>query len=233
MRPGPAISSVDAKPGRLIFLDWLRILAFGLLVFYHVGMYYVSWDFHVKSPHAGHAIEPLMRLTNPWRMDLLFLVSGAATSFMLLRDGTSGRWLQLRAGRLLIPLLFGILVVVPPQSWLEVAQKYHYAGGYANFWGLYLAHFQGFCDAAGQCLILPSWNHLWFLPYLFLYTLLLWLVLRRCSLSGCREVFSRRRARHDRTGRGNRRASSAQGSSLPTAVGVADQTLAQHALYAK
>ena len=166
------------KTGRLVFLDWVRILAFGMLVFYHVGMYYVSWDFHIKSPHAGKAIEPLMRLSNPWRMDLLFLVSGAATSFMLLREGASGLLLRLRARRLLIPLLFGVLVVVPPQSWLEVMQKHQYTGSYIDFLGLYLASYKGFCDAMGKCLMVPTWNHLWFLPYLFLYTLLLWLGLR-------------------------------------------------------
>lgn len=173
------MSDANAKTERLIFLDWVRIIAFGLLVLYHGGMYYVSWDFHIKSPHAGTAIEPLMRLTNPWRMDLLFLVSGAATSFMLLRDGASGLLLRLRAKRLLIPLLFGILVIVPPQSWLEVMQKHQYTGSYIDFMGLYLAGYSGFCATAGNCLVLPTWNHLWFLPYLFLYTLLLWLALRR------------------------------------------------------
>ena len=38
---------------RLVFLDWVRIIAFALLMFYHVGMYYVTWDFHIKSPHAS------------------------------------------------------------------------------------------------------------------------------------------------------------------------------------
>ena len=109
---------------RLVFLDWVRIIAFALLMFYHVGIYYVTWDFHIKSLHASTLLEPWMRLTSPWRMDLLFLVSGAATSFMLLRDGASGALLRLRARRLLIPLLFGMLVVVPPQSWLEVVQNW-------------------------------------------------------------------------------------------------------------
>ena len=172
------MNKADLSSDRLLFLDWVRIIAFAMLVFYHVGMYYVTWDFHIKSPHAGAGLEPLMRLSNPWRMDLLFLVSGAATSFMLLRDGASGQLLRLRAKRLLIPLLFGILVVVPPQSWLEVAQKHQYEGGYGDFMALYLTRYKGFCDLAGKCLILPTWNHLWFLPYLFLYTLLLWLGLR-------------------------------------------------------
>lgn len=63
-------------------LDWIRICAFGVLVLYHVGMYYVTWDWHVNSPHASHALEPFMLLSSPWRLSLLFLVSGAATAFL-------------------------------------------------------------------------------------------------------------------------------------------------------
>ena len=72
----------NAAP-RLYFLDWLRAAAFGLLILYHVGMYYVSWDWHIKSPHADRAIEPLMMLSAPWRLALLFLISGAAMSTLL------------------------------------------------------------------------------------------------------------------------------------------------------
>ena len=168
-----------SPPERLVFLDWVRILAFAILVLYHVGMYYVTWEFHSKSPHASPFLESWMRLSSPWRMDLLFVVSGAATSFMVLRQGASGGLLRLRARRLLIPLLFGMLVIVPPQSFLEVMQKLGYAGSYFDFMQLYLSGYKGFCFSTGRCLMLPTWNHLWFLPYLFLYTLLLWLGLRR------------------------------------------------------
>jgi hypothetical protein len=68
---------------RLYFLDWIRIFAFCVLIFYHTGMYYVSWDWHVKSPFASDAIEPLMILSSPWRLGLLFMISGVATAFML------------------------------------------------------------------------------------------------------------------------------------------------------
>ena len=51
-------------PARLVYLDWIRVAAFALLILYHVGMFYVTWDWHVKSDHAGHALEPLMLLTN-------------------------------------------------------------------------------------------------------------------------------------------------------------------------
>ncbi|HEV8691115.1 MAG TPA: acyltransferase family protein, partial [Ideonella sp.] len=119
-------------PPRLYFLDWLRAAAFGLLILYHVGMYYVSWDWHIKSPHAGDAIEPLMMLSSPWRLALLFLISGAATS-MMLRPRSAGAaqrrpFLRERAWRLLPPLAFAMLVVVPPQSYFEVVEQAGYHG---------------------------------------------------------------------------------------------------------
>jgi glucan biosynthesis protein C len=164
------------SPMRLYFLDWLRIAAFGLLVPYHVGMYYVTWGFHVKSPFASAALEPWMKLSSPWRMSLLFLISGAVTSLLLQHKPTG--FMRTRSRRLLLPLLFGMLVIVPPQSYFEVIEKFDYRGSYGDFWQLYLTRYKGFC-AEGKCLILPTWNHLWFLPYLWTYTFLLWLLLRR------------------------------------------------------
>ena len=158
-----------ALPGsRLFFLDWIRILAFFVLIFYHVGMYYVSEDWHVKSPHAGTAIEPLMLLSSPWRLGLLFMVSGVAASFMLGKDGTA-EFLRKRSWRLLVPLVFGMFVVVPPQAYFEVAEKVAYAGSYAEFMRLYVSSYGGFCRGT-DCLDMPTWNHLWFVSYLWVYT---------------------------------------------------------------
>jgi surface polysaccharide O-acyltransferase-like enzyme len=161
---------------RLLFLDWVRIGAFGWLVLYHVGMYYVSWDWHVKSPAASTLIEPLMRLSSPWRMSLLFIVSGAATATMLATPRTG--FLRQRSARLLLPLLAGMLLIVPPQSYFEVVQKHGYDGSYLDFMRLYYTGYGGFCRGS-SCLMLPTWNHLWFLPYLWCYTVLLWLLLKR------------------------------------------------------
>jgi len=167
---------------RLFFLDWLRILAFGLLVFYHVGMYYVSWDWHVKSPAASDAIEPLMMLSSPWRMGLLFLISGAALAHALTAKAQpDGTFFRRRSVRLLWPLLFGMLVIVPPQSYFEVVDKLNYSGSYLDFWPAYLRGYEGFCrieEGHRRCLTLPTWNHLWFLPYLWVYTGLALLLMR-------------------------------------------------------
>jgi glucans biosynthesis protein C len=164
------------SPTRLYFLDWLRITALLVLILYHVGMYYVRWDFHVKSPFAGPGLEPWMKLSEPWRMDLLFMVSGAATALMLKASATGGL-LRKRTKFLLLPLLCGMVLIVPPQSYFEVVQKFGFSGDYLSFLKLYFGHYKGFCQN-GNCLVLPTWNHLWFLPYLWLYTLLLWGVLK-------------------------------------------------------
>lgn len=159
-------------------LDWVRIGAFMLLIFYHVGMYYVTWGWHVKSPSASHAIEPLMLLTNPWRLSLLFLISGVATGYLLDRQGVRG-FLGSRSLRLLVPLLFGMAVIVPPQSYLEVVEKLPggYTGSYFDFWRLYITGYHGFCRGP-DCLALPTWNHLWFVAYLWVYTVVLYVGVR-------------------------------------------------------
>jgi glucans biosynthesis protein C len=161
---------------RLFFLDWLRIAAVIVLVLYHVGMYYVRWDFHVKSPFSSAALEPWMKLTEPWRMDLLFLVSGAATA-MMLKSGATLAVLKKRSKFLLLPLLCGVVLIVPPQSYFEVIQKHAFTGSYWQFLGLYFSGYHGFCGSK-SCLILPTWNHLWFLPYLWVYTLLVWCLVK-------------------------------------------------------
>ena len=181
-----ADANADAKQERLYFLDWLRIAAFALLVFYHVGMYYVSWEFHIKSPLASTTLEPIMTLSSPWRMSLLFVVSGAATSLMLMRSKAPG-FMRQRSRRLLWPLLLGVLLLIPPQSYFEVVQQYGYAGGFIDFLALYFTAYSGFCKA-NHCLILPTWNHLWFLPYLWLYTLLFWWLATRAPLALGRAV---------------------------------------------
>lgn len=156
---------------RLHDLDWVRVAAFGLLILYHIGMFYVMWGWHVKSRHADHTLEPLMLLTSPWRLTLLFLVSGAATRFMAARLAP-GALARSRIQRLLIPLLFGMAVIVPPQSYLEVVEKLGYTGSYLDFWARYMQADASFA-LDGERLILPTWNHLWFVAYILVYSLAL------------------------------------------------------------
>jgi hypothetical protein len=163
-------------PARRVDLDWIRIVAFAILILYHVGMYYVTWDWHVKSPFKSGAIEPLMLLVNPWRLALLFLVSGAATAFIAARLAP-GKLADTRTLRLLAPLMFGILVIVAPQSYYEVVEKAGYSDGFPAFYARYLTADDSFCRGK-DCLVIPTWNHLWFVAYLWVYTMMIALVLR-------------------------------------------------------
>lgn len=149
-------------------MDWLRIGAFALLILYHVGMVFVPWGFHIKTAQPLVWAEIPMFLTNPWRLSLLFLVSGYASRAMLVRAPAIGGFVASRSGRLLLPLAFGIAVVVPPQSWVELVVQHRYPHGYAWFWARDYFRFGTF-----EGLILPTWNHLWFVVYLWVYTLAL------------------------------------------------------------
>lgn len=160
-----------ASAPRRVALDWLRIAAFGLLIFYHVGMFYVTWDWHVKSSRASGAIEPLMLAVNPWRLLLLFVISGVATRYMADKM-KAGPLLASRTWRLLPPLVFAIFVIVPPQTYLEIVEQIGYAGSFWDFYPAYATASGNWCDADG-CLITPTYNHMWFVAYLFVYSVVL------------------------------------------------------------
>jgi hypothetical protein len=177
MRPQTISRLPNSAAGaeRRIDLDWVRIAAFGLLIFYHVGMLYVSWGFHIKSAHRITALEPLMLVLNPWRLSLLFLVSGVATRFMLGKYALAPL-LRSRSARLLIPLVFGMLVIVPPQAYDQIVEALGYPLGFVDFYQRhYLAFGPQFCPT--PCIVLPTWNHLWFVVYLWVYTMALGSVL--------------------------------------------------------
>ena len=154
------------KTARRYDLDWLRIIAFGLLILYHTGMFYVTWDWHVKSVHAGPGIEWLMLLVNPWRLALLFFISGVALRFLADKQGP-GRLAWERTVRLGLPIVFGMAVIVAPQSWLQLVETGEFQGSFWQFWPHYLDFGQDFS------ILTPTWNHLWYVVYLLAYTLLL------------------------------------------------------------
>lgn len=160
----------DPTSGRHYGMDWLRIGAFALLILYHIGMGYVPWDWHVKWHETPGWVRFPMLAVNGWRLALLFLVSGFASAALLARLGL-GAYLRSRMVRLWVPLLFGIVAIVPVQPWIELQFKYGYAHGFAHFW---MQDYFRFGSLEG--IILPTWQHLWFVVYLIAYTLVAALV---------------------------------------------------------
>jgi glucans biosynthesis protein C len=165
-----------AEKSRLYELDGLRVSVFGLLILYHIGMLYVAgWGFHYKSAYSSEFLANIMLWSNQWRMSLLFFISGAALSF-LLRKYPGTAFIRNRVPLLLLPWIFGTLVVVVPQVYVEANSKNLIpVTNYWHFWYLYLdqtsVEFTPHKTLGSMHL---TWNHLWFLPYLLAYSLILW-----------------------------------------------------------
>ena len=163
MTPAPTQRRAD--------IDWIRIAAFGVLILYHVGLVYAPWDWHVRSPHTIEALGLAALVTNPWRLTLLFMVSGIALRFMVRKTPPAQAFRQ-RLERLVPPLLFGVLILVPPQSWIEAMEKGSFSG---DLWTWWLSEF----SPAGLWDGVPL-NHVWFVLYITVYSLAA-LVLARSS----------------------------------------------------
>jgi glucan biosynthesis protein C len=166
MTPSATAANPDAVFTRRYDLDWLRIIAFGLLILYHVGMFFVTWDWHVKSPQANHGPEFAMMLLNPWRLALLFFISGVAIRYLSDKLG-AGRFALDRTWRLLPVIVFGMIVVVMPQTWAQLRQAGVIEEGLWAFWPHYITGW----EIGG--IEVPTWNHLWYVVYLLIYCLLL------------------------------------------------------------
>jgi len=158
-------------------LDWLRVLAFALLILFHTGMFFNHWTWHVKNNVLSRGIEFPMLFLSQWRMALLFMISGAGVYFALGRR-SAGAFAWDRTKRLLLPLLVGIFVVVPPQIYVERVYRGQFAGSYLD-WYPSVFQFVPYQDGGGGGSF--SWHHLWYLAYIFCFSLLglpLWLALR-------------------------------------------------------
>ncbi|SFF73250.1 Surface polysaccharide O-acyltransferase, integral membrane enzyme [Novosphingobium sp. CF614] len=148
-------------------MDWLRIGAFVMLIFYHVGFSFTPWGFQTPSRGVvGWAEIPLLSLS-AWRLPLLFAISGYASAALLAKDASTGAFVKSRLLRLGIPLLFGLTVVVPPQPYMGLVNS-----GYEHGYGYFLLH-DAFSFHKVRYESLPAVMHLWFVIYLLVYTLIL------------------------------------------------------------
>lgn len=158
---------------RRIELDWLRVFAFLVLVFYHIGMLYVQgWGFHYKSDYQSSTLASVMLLVNPWRMPLLWFISGVATRYLLAKLGLV-KFIAKRSVTLLLPLTFGVLVIVPPQLYVEMQTAQVIDLNYWQFYQLFLFSNDAIFTQY-QSGIWPhiDVNHLWYLRELWKFTLL-------------------------------------------------------------
>jgi peptidoglycan/LPS O-acetylase OafA/YrhL len=167
-RSAPPVGAFAVGDARRPDLDALRVIAFGALILFHVGLVYVTWPSPVKSAWASRAAEPFLLLTAPWRLDLLFLISGAATRFLWDKSRSPGAFLRARALRLGPPLAFAAVVLVPVTAYLALAAQGRAVLDPATFWRAYMGFAPGLLpDDAPRGML-----HVWFVVYLAAYTAL-------------------------------------------------------------
>jgi glucans biosynthesis protein C len=151
---------------RYHFLDGLRVLAIAVLLFFHTGMLFVGWGWHLTNPETIPALRLPMDIAHRLRMPLLFVIAGAGLWFAAQRRSRA-ELLRERTLRLLVPAIAGMFLVVPPQVFIERVAGGQWHGDYWGFFVQRVLRFQPY--PAGDF----SWHHLWFIIYLYVYVLLL------------------------------------------------------------
>jgi len=96
-------------------VDWLRVLALGLLIIYHISVVFQPWAYFIYFVQSEKPVESIwlaMGLINIWRIPLLFIISGMGGCFAM-RKRNWKELLKDRTRRILLPLIFGSLFIVP------------------------------------------------------------------------------------------------------------------------
>ncbi len=156
---------------RVHYIDWLRVLAVLLLFPFHTGRVFNANDpFYAKSAIESVGLTYLLAFIDRWHMPLLFLLAGASTYFALKRRSI-GQYVAERSKRLLVPLVFGVFVLVPPQTWYGARTNDGYPGSYVEYLtsGAFLD--SGNLFGRGDYFGGLSPAHLWFILFLWLLSM--------------------------------------------------------------
>ena len=132
-------------------IDWLRVIAIGLLLLYHIAIVFQPWAVmlaFIRSEESLHWLWKPMTMLNVWRIPLLFYISGMGVYFAI-RKRNMGELILERSKRILLPFVFGVIAIVP----------------------LHMYIFQAYYDLPLSYTLHPG--HLWFLGNIFIYVILL------------------------------------------------------------
>lgn len=165
-------------------LDWLRAIVTINLVPFHAAWMITSVGGFSAVPRgtvAWYALHGYVNFCSPLHMYLLFLVAGAATA-MALRVRTRRQYVVERVRRLLVPLFAFMLLLFPVLG--------RYWPSDIDFAGVdFLTQFWPWCilttfhsPVSGG----PNWAHMWFVGYLFIYSMLLLPAYPRILSGTCR-----------------------------------------------
>ncbi|MGA9047388.1 MAG: acyltransferase family protein [Dehalococcoidia bacterium] len=147
------------------YIDWLRVLSMLSIFLFHTARFFdIFSDWHVKNSSTWIGGSIIVGFVSQWIMPLFFILAGAGTYYSL-KARTAGRFIGERSLRLLIPFVFGVVVIVAPQAYYELLFRGHLSGvNFLQFYPQYLA------SLPGRFL---GWDfyHLWFLAFLFIFSI--------------------------------------------------------------
>jgi len=165
-------ASAHRESARLHYLDWLRVLAILMVFLYHASKPFDVNTWHVQNAQRSEGIMVFLGFFYPWGMPFFFLIAGTGTWFAL-RRRTGRQYAEERVKRLLIPYIAGCILLWPIMLYLQwlhitrlpIGQEGSWQGTFGQF---VLLHHAGFS---------PRWFgevgfHLWFLGFLFCFSLL-------------------------------------------------------------
>lgn len=170
---------------RIYYIDWMRILGIIAVFFIHAISFFHPIDWHVKNGDKSEIALVLFRFGFIWIMPLFFFLAGASGVF-----GTNkpfGQFFTNKTLRLLIPLAFGMLFLIPPQKYVEALTHNNFVGTYPEFLSAYFSGDQrlfpfGLQPSIG--LICFSAYHLWFLAHLFIISIVTYPLIKLLERKG-------------------------------------------------
>ena len=166
--------------GRRFALDWLRVAGVLGLIPYHVAVVFaVGPGDYIQNSERSIVFDAGATLAAFIGMPLLFSISGAATWYAL-KSRTALAYLTERLRRLAVPLIFGILALVPIQLYIDRLNTPGHSLTYFQFYGQFFDDWAHIVQRRIFGRGFQYWGHLWFLLYLlavslFLLPLLGWL----------------------------------------------------------
>jgi surface polysaccharide O-acyltransferase-like enzyme len=171
----PSRPAAPARPGaRRGELDLLRALVVVGLVLFHTTVIFGAGEFPVKAARESAVATAFLAFGATWGMPLLFVISGMGIWYSL-RSRGAGAFARERLRRLGVPLVVGVLTLVPLQGYLGLRRSGD-AGSLVGFYRRFLEvrpslDFPFVVKAAGGGGF--ETGHLWFLVCLLGFSLAL------------------------------------------------------------
>jgi glucans biosynthesis protein C len=149
----------------------------GLVVFHSAVVFAWGSSWFINDPRPSPWFTVFLLWGSLWGMPLLFLVSGMGARYAL-RSRTAGAFIRERLGRLLVPLLTGLVLLVAPMFYLSRVDQPGFHESYWRFWLRFL-------NPAAIAVGIPArgtWRsggdefdpaHLWFLFSLLVFSIVL------------------------------------------------------------